>query len=245
MTKQNLDSMLGTTPQPVDEPAEPVVDIAAPQSAFSTKTFDPSEVMTPRLAIAQGLSPEVRAGQASPGDFLLMGHDAEKAVTLVIAGHADQRRFVEQGQQKARCWSPDGIQGYGDPGIACAECPFAKWTDTGQKDAAGKTINKRPPCDEIDAFAGFSVTHGMPVVWPLKGTAAKTARFIKTLCNGLGMGSFAIDISTVSKEAPGRAWHEPVVKINPDITKDEAEAYAMIARGAVVMTEPAITAQAS
>jgi hypothetical protein len=238
MAKRNLNDMLGTpepshgpdaTEQPTDQ-----LEAAAPRSVYQAgKTFDASETMTPRLALAQGLSPEVRDRKAEVGDFLVMGHEPVKSVILVPAGHTKQRRFVEQGQMKARCYSPDGEQGYGNPGIACAECPFSKWSDTGRIGDDGKPINAPPPCSEIESFVAFSVTHGMPVVWPLKGTAAKTARFLKTLSNGLGMGNFAIEVNAETRTGKGRSWVEPVIKIAPEVSRDEAQAYAMVALGAV------------
>jgi len=230
------DANVGHGPDDTEQPIDPI-EASAPRPVYTSgKVFDASEVITPRLALAQGLSPEVRDRKAEVGDYLLLGHDPVKEVTLVIAGHTETRRYVPMGQQKAECWSPDGKQGYGNPGIACAECPLSKWQDTGRKKPDGKPVNAPPPCSEIDSFVAFSVTHGMPVVWPLKGTAAKTARFIKTLSNGLGMGNFAIKVTSIDRSENGRAWQEPVVKIDSDVSKDEAQAYAMIALNAVPST---------
>lgn len=252
--RATLNEMLDTAPAetPEDIPAEEVtytdeVETSAPRPVFTAnKRFDASEVMTPRLVLAQGLSPEVRERKAQSGDWLLLGHEPEQSVTLVIAGHTEQRRFVEQGKQVARCWSPDAIQGYGNPGVKCEDCEFAKWTDTGRKDAqSGRTINLRPPCDELDTFVAFSLTHGMPVTWSLKGTGAKAARFLKTLSNGLGMGNFAVEVTAVSKSKDGRAWHEPVIKIANEVDKEQAQMYAALALGAVVTAEPQLAAEAS
>lgn len=258
MTKQKLNDMLGETPashasdateQPSDE-----LEQRAPRTTYTTgKTYDASETMTPRLVLAQGQSPEVRDRKAEVGDWLLMGHEPEKAVTLVLAGHAKKRRYVPANEVKAQCYSPDAVLGYGDPGtrpdgthLRCEECPLSQWTDSGKKGPDGKTINNPPLCSEIDEFIAFSVTHGMPVIWPLKGTAAKAARFIKTLSNGLGEGNFAITVTSEAKTKPGRAWSEPVVKIAPEVSKDEAQAYAEIARGAApVKPATALAAEAS
>lgn len=256
--KQKLNDMLGegapdpshasdATEQPSDE-----LEGKAPRTVYTTgKTYDASETMTPRLVLAQGQSPEVRDRKAEVGDLLLMGHEPEKAVTLVLAGHAKKRRYVPQGEVKAQCYSPDAEYGYGDPGtrpdgshLACADCPLSQWTDSGKKGPDGKTINNPPLCSDIDEFIAFSVTHGMPVIWPLKGTAAKAARFIKTLSNGLGEGNFAITVTSEAKSKPGRSWAEPVVKIAPEVSKDEAQAYAAIARGAAPV-QNALPAEAS
>lgn len=232
MAKQTLDDMLPGGESPQD--AAPNVDPAAPRASYGTdKKFDASEVIVPRLSIAQGLSPDVRDRKAEVGDFLMMGMDPVKSVTLIVAGHTAQRRFVEQGSQRARCWSPDAIQGHGDPGIMCDGCPHSRWRDSGKKDPQGRIINLRPECDEVDSWLVFSVTHGMPAIWNLKGVSLKASKFVKTLANGMGMGAFAIDVTAVSKTSGSRAWHEPEVKINTSISPDECRAYTRIATGAV------------
>lgn len=216
-----------------DETAGP--EATAPRSAYSaTKKFDSAETTLPRLTLAQGLSPEVRDRKAAVGDFLVPGFEPESEVILVVAGHATQRRYVPQGQQRAQCWSPDGIQGHGDPGIACAQCPLSQWSsDDTRLDDRGRAKRVPPPCQEIDSWAAFSVTHGMPVTWPLKGTAAKASRFVKGLCNSYGMGAFAIRVTAVTKTAPGRNWVEPEVTLHKELTADECIEYAKIAHQAV------------
>lgn len=247
MAKQTLNDMLNTghAADAADAPEPPIdpVEAVAPRPAYDpAKTFSAEETLVPRLVLAQGLSPEVRDRKADIGDWLLMGHEPIKEVRLVIAGHSTQRRYVPESQQRASCYSPDGLYGYGIPGtkedgshLACADCPLSKWTDTGKKDQNGRTINQRPACDEVDAFVAFSLTHGMPVVWPLKGTGAKAARFVKTLSNGLGMGNFAISVVAEGKQGNGRAWHEPVIKIDGSVSRDEANVYRDIALGAVTV----------
>lgn len=247
MAKQRLDDMLGNELPAGDAPADKVdeVEQRAPRSTYSkTKTFGADEIMTPRLVLASGMSAEVKERRAMAGQWLLMGNEPVDEVTIVVAGHTPQRRYVPKDSSQALCYSPDGELGYGNPGtqpdgthLACKDCPLSKWTDSGRKDERGKTINIRPVCDEVDSFLAFSVTHGMPVTFPLKGTGAKAARFIKTLTNGLGFGNFAITMTTEAKSGKGRSWHEPVIKIDPSISRDEANAYAMIAEGAVPIAE--------
>lgn len=213
-------------------------EATSPRSAYSsTKKFDAAETSLPRLSLAQGLSPEVRDRTAQVGDFLLPGFEPEQEVILIIAGHTTQRRYVPQGEQRAKCWSPDGVQGHGDPGIACDECPLSQWMPSDKVGPDGRRKNSPPPCNEIDSWAAFSVTHGMPVTWPLKGTAMRASRFVKTLCNGYGMGAFAVKVTAVTKTAPGRNWVEPEVKLYTEMTADECLAYAKVAHSAVGITE--------
>ena len=236
MAKQTLNEMMGnqTTEDEVETPETAGAEVGAPRTQYdNSKKFGADEVMTPRLMLAQGLSPAVQAGEAQPGQYLALGHDPVDEVVLVIAGHSTKRRYSPDPSQAAQCFSPDGIQGFGEPGIPCETCPLSKWTDSGKKKPDGSPINVPPPCQEIDSFACFSVTHGMPVIWDLKGTAARSARFIKTLVNGLGMGQFALAITSAHMSKPGRAWYEPKVTLAKDLSPDECKVYASIALGAV------------
>jgi hypothetical protein len=245
--KSTLDSMTANTKAgdaPADDPDD-VIPQGGPQAVYSTEAnFDPKELSTARLSIAQALHPDVRAGKVREGQLVVTGMPPTESVILVVAGHTPQRRFIEAGQQQARCYSVDAVVGIGDPGIACAECPFSKWTDSGKKDKTGKTINVRPPCDEVDSFLCYSVTHGMPLLWNLKGTAKQSARFLKTLATGLGFGNFAIEVTAETRSNGGNVWQVPkVVLANEGLSPEECQAYAMIARS-TVKTAGAITAQA-
>jgi hypothetical protein len=253
MAKRTLESMMGDDDgaQPENRTkfrvgGEPLTDelpnesqagpeASAPRSQYDgAKKFAADEILMPRLALAQAMSPEVKEKRAEAGEFLLMGSDPVESVTLVIAGHTEQRRFVEPNASKARCWSPDGIQGYGNPGIECDGCPFSEWTESGRLDGDGKMIRLRPACDPIDSYAAFSITHGMPVLWNLKGTALKASRMVKTLANAKGMGLFALDISSMLVTGKNRnSWYEPLVRLSPGMTPEDCKMYADIARAAV------------
>jgi hypothetical protein len=229
--------------------AEADEDTAGPEagarSTYSAnKKFDSAETSLPRLSLAQGLSPQVRDRTAQVGDFLLPGFENEQEVILVIAGHTTQRRYVPKGEQRAKCWSPDGIMGHGDPGIPCDECPLSQWMPTDVKDANGRTKNAPPPCAEIDSWAAFSVTHGVPLTWPLKGTAMQASRFLKGLCNSYGMGSFAVKVTPVTKTAPGRNWVAPEATLYKELDADQCLAYAKIAQAAVGIEQPLVSLEA-
>lgn len=273
MAKRTLNDMLNSDDEGIDVPSAQTVgsvdfealraklaaakqaqaeddeDTAGPEAGVrstysSTKKFDSNETSLPRLALAQGLSPQVRDRTAQVGDFLLPGFEPEQEVILVIAGHTTQRRYVPKGEQRAKCWSPDGIQGHGDPGIACDECPLSQWLPTDQTDDRGRTKNAPPVCAEIDSWAAFSVTHGVPLTWPLKGTAMTASRFIKGLCNSYGMGSFAVKVTPITKTAPGRNWVAPEVTLYKDLSADQCLSYAKIAQSAVGIAQPLVSLEA-
>lgn len=235
--RQTLDDMLGSqapSEEELETPESAGAEAAAPRSSYDgSKKFGADEVLTPRLNLLQGQSPAVQAKEGSPGQFLALGHEAVDEVVLVVAGHTSKRRYAPDPAQPAECFSPDGIQGYGNPGIPCDSCPLSKWTDSGKKKPDGSPINVPPPCQDIDSFVCFSVTHGMPVTWDLKSTGARAARFIKTLSNGLGMGHFALEVTAEQKTKPGRSWYEPKLVLAKDLSLEECQVYAQLALGAV------------
>ena len=240
-TKQTLDGMTGSQPahasskdfgktsEPVDPELLAEVDPVAasmPRPTFSNDTdFAEGETFVPKLRLLQGLSPEVRKEGAKEGTYALMGFDPVETVTLVLAGRTHKRRYIVE--NKVKCQSPDGEQGYGEPGIPCAECPLSKWTDSGKRNPDGSVINNAPPCNAILSYAAFSVTHGMPIEWELKGTAMRASKFINTLAKGLGW-PVVIELGSVRRVNGQREWVEPTTKI-AKLDPAEAQAYAAMA----------------
>jgi len=223
--------MLGDNPATDPEELEETPSSQAPQSTFTQKRFGSEDVRMPYLALLQGMSPAVQSGEGQPGQFLVTGHEPVDEVTLVFAAFTNKRRYSPALGQSPQCQSPDAVKGYGNPGILCHECPLGQWTPTGKLYPDGRPMNQKPPCDLIDAWSCFSVTHGMPVTWELKGTAMTSSAFIKGLTNGLGYGHFALSISSERKEAPGRVWHQPKPRLSRDISLEECQVYYALALG--------------
>lgn len=63
----------------------------------------------------------------------LEGEDTVKQLNGIIIAWKDQRTYWKEsysdsgGGAEPDCSSPDAIQGYGDPGVKCAECPNSQW----------------------------------------------------------------------------------------------------------------------
>ena len=257
--RSKLDDMTGNTAASTVDTDEGYLPTGGSmQPTYNTEAdFKPDELSVTRLSIAQSLTPDVKNRVANEGQLLVTGMPPVDSAILVLAGHTPQRRFVEPGAMQARCYSVDGVIGIGDPGtielanlanlanvdpaattrgadglmhLKCAHCPFSQWTDTGKKDPTGRTINARPACDELDSFVAYSITHGTPVLWNLKGTSAQVARFLKTLAKGLGFGNFAIEVTSETRTKGANSWKVPkVVLVNEGISADECRAYAAIA----------------
>jgi hypothetical protein len=260
-SKPTLDSMTsGKKAAPQAPPADPdgITESAAGwRATYTTEAdFDPGELSTSYISIAQALSPEVREKRAQEGQIMVTGMAPVASAILVIAGYAPKRAYIPPGGNRAQCRSEDRVLGIGEPGtlqapeppkdeaeaytkgpdglwhLKCAACPFSQWTDSGRKDPnTGKTINNPPPCAEVDSFLCYSITHGMPVLWNLKGSAARTGRFIKTLATGLGFGQFAVELTSETQTNQAKqSWKVPKAVLAMDgLTVEECAAYAAIA----------------
>ena len=99
------------------------------------------DVSIPRLAILQGLSPEVSEGQGNPGDFFVkglglnLGKGPLEIIPIMRSKSRIKWRSLDQGGG-IMCQSRDGKNGLGDPGGYCGNCPEADWVGS-----------KKPGCD--------------------------------------------------------------------------------------------------
>jgi hypothetical protein len=104
------------------------------------------DVSMPRIMLLQGNAEIVLQGNARAGQWMLPGNIFVDEFTVDVLGMRRSRiRSTKppqnsQDKPKPLCISPNAIQGYGDPGVLCAECPFARW---GEKDP--KTGKGTPP----------------------------------------------------------------------------------------------------
>lgn len=217
----SLDDITGPADDLPLSGATPVEDVAldsgvasASQAKYSaTPEFDTKDVIMPRLRLAQGQTAEVVAGDAVVGDWVVLGGEPVKecVVIPVTAGKRRARRAFVTGPngqkvEQVVCQSPDAIRGYGDPGIACEECPFSQWTD------GPNGARQRPECPLIYTYQVYSVTHQMPAVFECKGTSENAGRLINTMFVAKGGGNFAVKLgSAPMKSARGAMYQTPTV----------------------------------
>jgi hypothetical protein len=132
-------------------------------------SLGPGDFVPPRVKVVQQLSQEVADKTAEAGDFYntLTGESYGSTLKFVPLFPFMNRVFIiREGDRKIAadklleaagyeqlpegdglmCRSLDMIQGQGDPGILCAECPLAQWQ--------GRTV--APPCSETYNLAALT-----------------------------------------------------------------------------------------
>jgi hypothetical protein len=101
------------------------------------------DISTPRIQLLQGNADFVLQGNAKAGNWMLPGGELADEFTVDVLGMRRSRMRTTKTPQGSSdkpqmlCVSPDAIKGYGDPGIACATCPFAQWGDKDPKTGKG------------------------------------------------------------------------------------------------------------
>jgi hypothetical protein len=204
-------------------PADEAPPTAGRGVVYRTDTdFDQGETALPRLRLAQGLTAEVNAGEAKPGQWVLSGFDAESEV-IIIPLMRSTHRTMRDGDNNILCSSPDAVQGYGNPGILCATCPHANWKN-------GDTPRDRAPdCDLAYGFGAWSVTHESLVSVDFAKTAVPTAQLINTILKSRGMGKVAIELSSGGTQGPRGTYYKPKAKLAKGVTPEDFETAGLMA----------------
>lgn len=176
-------------------------------------TFEAQEVQFPRLRLGQGLTPEVAEGNAKMGQWLLSGYEALDEVSvipLMLGRTRFKRQDPSNRESPVGCQSPDGVQGYGNPGIPCKGCSFAKWKPSGLN---GK--NSPPDCTITYRYAVWVVEHESIAEVIFQRTSEQYAYFINNLVQRYKFGGFAIRLTSTMKANGQRRWAEPQLKLAP------------------------------
>ena len=209
-----FNNMVGN-PEGEGESGLPAVPAGATRVYTDTPDLAMEDISFPRLRLAQGLTSEVAAGDATPGQWLVTGYDPEDDVVLIPLKMAKLREYRDKENNEVLCSSPDAVVGIGNPGGECARCPLAHWQDT----ADGRLA---PTCTFIYSYVAWSVTHQVPVSIDLKKTGINAAKFINTRVTTQGLGNFAVALSSASKSKGQRRWNEPVVHL-ADFPQEERD----------------------
>lgn len=143
---------------PYQEDVEEEIERATAQTDGITPLFVPQKPVTydyqptaedlqmPRIMLLQGNAAYVLEGNAKAGDWLLPGGATTQEFTAVVLGMRRSRMRTTKPPKGSNdrpvmlCSAPDAVQGYGDPGILCRECPYSMW---GEKDP--RTGKGSPP----------------------------------------------------------------------------------------------------
>ena len=218
--------MLSDPPKVIDVPvtqtAVAVVEdtdnelMIAPTGGYSeTPDLDASDVYIPKLRLANGLSAEVQSGEARPGQWVLYGFDPKDKVDIVVLAMKKRREKRESDDAGTlTCSSPDAKQGFGNPGVKCAQCPFSQPS----VDDNGKY--EPPACTLIYSYQCFSLTHNAPCMLEMKKTATRPARQINSMMATRAPRSYVITLDKVTQQNnAGRSYFVPTVK--PRLITDE------------------------
>lgn len=183
--------------------------------------FDSSDVFIPKLRLANGLSTEVRKGQARSGQWVLFGHDPKDAVDVIILGAA-KRRELRDGSQEANllCRSNDSKVGKGNPGGLCARCQFSRATAP-EESADGKY--HAPACTLIYSYQAFSLTHNALCLVEFKKTGTAAAKQINTSIGGRPPRSFVLRLDKEEQQNAARQSYWAPTVMPRDITDEELE----------------------
>lgn len=184
-------------------------------------TFEANEVGFPRLRLGQGLTPEVAEGSAKMGQWIFTGFEALDTVTVVPIQMARTRAKKEDPKSQDSpvvCTSPDGQQGFGNPGVACRTCPFSQWQPGG---ANGK--NLPPACTLTYRYAVWILEHGTIAEVVFQKTSEIKATTINNLIRSFGLGHFALKLTHTIQKGNNRIWATPEVTLTP-ITHEMVEA---------------------
>lgn len=186
-----------------EERAARALAVNIPATQFSNEVeFEQGETAFPLLRLAQGLTKEVQNGSASPGEWVLTGYDSLDSVTVIPTAIARTRvRRNPRNNAEILCQSPDAVKGIGDPGVDCATCPFADWTE----DARG---NRYPPeCAFTWNYLAWSVDHQTLVQLMLRRTQIPVSRVLNTMVQTKGFGNFAVTLSSLPQKNAKGQYH--------------------------------------
>lgn len=212
-------------------------DSDVPQTAFipnviytkpTEATITMDDIRPSDLSLLQAGSEIVQNEQAKAGQFLLPGFAPMDTVTLIPMATQKIRQYRrEKDNMKAPpdCKSPNGIQGYGDPGILCAECPLSKW---GVKDPkTGKA--SPPPCKEGISVLAYSIEHEAILNYVFRNQAMNAGKFITTQSITRGYGNFAVKVDKKRQSNDrGQNWYVPVIELIPTVPEEHIEKAAKL-----------------
>lgn len=234
------------------------VDDDAGLMSFGQTALRPEDLIMPRVKIAQQMSQEVADKKADAGDFFntLTGESYGPGLSVqpilpfmqrVLLVRQERRDAIESalGTELSegdglKCRSYDMVQGRGEPGIACDECPLAQWTDGNTPPLCTETYNVAASTElgelVILSFAKSGAKVGKRIFSTIRMSAsAPWARIfaLTTRAERNDRGNFFVPDFTISKEAPDTAqlaqalhWAKALKGVTIDVTPEDPEGEA-------------------
>lgn len=206
----------GPTYHEDDAPDQPIFSL---QSYSNAPVFDAEDILIPRIRLAQGLTNEVQAGTAKPGQWIVTGFEPADEITIVPLLASRQRRLTDEDFQTL-CQSSDGVTGVGTPGGACSKCPKNQWTD-------GPKGRRNPPaCTFSYAFVVYVVDFETMAIVEFRRTGIQAGKTLNTNVMRFGLGRFAAILRSGAKQGPRGAYYTATVvptKVTEEILSQARE----------------------
>ncbi len=143
--------------------------------------LDQSDITIPRLQLLQALSDAVSEDLGKQGEFMnsVTSENYGKEVLFIplISRESEIIKGKALFEDRAlKCRSSNRIEGIGEPGGYCPECPNAKFGDD----------NEAPKCSDQYVYLAYVVgsDDDLPVAVILSKTGLKEARIFNTLLKG-------------------------------------------------------------
>lgn len=213
MTTSDVAELVGDGEWEESAPLVPrvVYDMDAPPALASLEPLN--------LTVAQGMSKSVKERRAAIGQLTLPNYPPMDEVTLIPLAGGPFREYMPDRSKAPVCFSPNGVQGFGDPGILCAACPLSKW---GAKDPkTGRS--QKPPCDEGVSVDFYSPAHTALVRFRFKRREQRSGEQILQRAAFSGWTNFAVKIQTQDTSNAAGSWFVPVIEFVMDVDAEAKE----------------------
>jgi hypothetical protein len=204
MQEVNFDTRhdFGSGDDNLDEPGVPSATGGHDEFSYIPGAGD---VSLPFIRLAQGLTPEVAAGTAKPGQWILPDGQLAETVTAVIMGMRKTRMLRDNNE--IVCRSMDGLVGVGNPGGSCEACPFAEWAGTKEK--------RTPPActlayQYLSEYSGEDGS-GVGVISMSTRSASKVAAQVNLYIRMNGLRNTRVTLGSTLVVKGSRKFHAPTL----------------------------------
>lgn len=209
------------------ETASPM-QLVVPQKPVTWDYQPTAEDLTiPRVMLLQGNSTYVldSDGKIPAGSWMFPNGQTATRFTCTVLGMRRSRVRSTKPEPNSQerpimlCMAPDAIQGYGNPGLLCKECPYSQW---GEKDPA--TGKGTPP--ECRLRYHYLVDHdGDRAELMLNTTTKASKQAATTLTEGIARygsgGTFLATITRKLETSGSNKFFVPVVVSIERIPEEE------------------------
>lgn len=203
-----------------DSMVEEVDEASIPKTSLSvysdTPQLDGSDLFIPRLRLAQGLTAEVQAGEAKPGQWLILGTEPMTEANVIPVAMTRRRELRDPDTRSTVCRSGDGLTGIGNPGGECATCPMADWVPGVGKN---KGKNAPPPCAFFYSYMVYVMEAETMAILEFSRTSITSGKMLNTIIAQHGLGTFAVRLTATKKEGTKGTFYSPTVNqatVKPD-----------------------------